>query len=73
MAFIPATGPELDVTPGQISFDFSADQLEYDWDVHSRPSLEYVPGGIEFSVEQYPEVIIEYIGEPIYVPARPSA
>lgn len=68
MAFIPSVPPEITVEEGSISFDYTPDQLNYDWNVSTRPQLEYVPGSIEFTVEQYPEVIIEYIGSPIYVP-----
>lgn len=69
MAFIPTVAPDFSVEDATISFDFSPDQLEYDWDVSTRPQMEYIPGSIEFSVDQYPEVIIEYVGSPIYVPA----
>jgi hypothetical protein len=71
MAFIPSVPPEIEVEEGSISFDYSPDELHYDWDVNLSPKLEYIPGDIEFTVTQYPEVIIEYIGSPIYVP--PSA
>ena len=71
MAFIPSVPPEIEVEEGSISFDYSPDTLQYDWNVKTTPPLEYIPGSIEFTVEQYPEVIIEYIGSPIYVP--PSA
>ena len=27
-----------------------------------------MPGNIELSIEQYPDVIIQYVGKPIYVP-----
>ncbi len=71
MAFIPSVAPEIQVEEGSISFDYSPDELHYDWNVDLTPPLEYVPASIEFTVTQYPEVIIEYIGSPIYVP--PSA
>lgn len=66
----PYTPPEITGQPGSVSFDYQMDSLTFDWNVNTKPQLEYIPPSIEYSVTQYPEVIIEYIGEPIYVPAR---
>jgi hypothetical protein len=66
--FIPSVAPQIEYIPGSVSFDFSADQLQYNWNVNSRAQLEYVPHSIEFEVVQHPQVIIEYMGGPIYVP-----
>lgn len=52
-----------------VSFNYQMDADTFDWNANTKPQLEFVPASIEFSVVQYPEVIIEYIGEPIYVPA----
>ena len=30
--------------------------------------MEFIPGTIELSITQQPDVIIEYVGKPIYVP-----
>lgn len=51
------------------SFDYSMDRETFDWNTNSKPQLEYIPASIEYSIAQYPEVVIEYVGEPIYVPA----
>ena len=67
--FIPSVAPRIEYTPGSVSFDFSPDQLNYDWDLNTRAQLEYVPHSIEFVVVQHPQVIIEYMGGPIYVPS----
>jgi hypothetical protein len=61
--------PELTPQPGSISVDYQMDSLTFDWNTNSKPDLEYIPASIEYFVAQYPKVIIEYIGEPIYVPA----
>lgn len=50
-------------------FDYSMDKETFDWNTNSKPQLEFIPASIEYSVAQYPDVIIEYVGEPIYVPA----
>jgi hypothetical protein len=61
--------PEFSVQEGSISFDYQMDSLTFDWNVNTKPELEFVPASIEYNIAQYPKVIIEYIGEPIYVPA----
>lgn len=62
-------GPDIQAEAGSVSFDFQMDQLTFDWNVSTKPQLEYVPPSIEYSIKQYPQVVIEYVGEPIYVPA----
>ncbi len=71
MSFLPSERVNMWVEGGGISFDYTMDKLEFNWQVHVRPQMEYVPGKVNFSVTQYPDVIIEYLGSPIYVP--PSA
>jgi hypothetical protein len=43
------------------------DKLNFDWRV-SGTQFEFVPGDIEISVKQQPDVVIKYVGGPIYVP-----
>lgn len=62
-------GPDIQVEMGSVSFDYQMDSLTFDWNVNTKPQLEYIPPSIEYSIKQYPQVIIEYVGEPIYVPA----
>jgi len=69
LAFIPSVPPEITVEEGAISFDFTMDQLNFDWsNIRIRPEMEFVPGEIEFTILEYPKVIIEFIGGPVYVP-----
>ena len=42
-------------------------KLNFDMKV-ANGNFEFVPGDIELSITQHPEVRIEYIGGPIYVP-----
>lgn len=70
-AYPGLTPPEISVEPGSISFDYTMDQLSFDWNIRHKPQLEYIPGSIEFVVTQYPDIQIEYTGTPLYVP--PSA
>ena len=56
--------------PGELNIRFEMDKMNFDWRLN-RHSLNFVPGDIEISVTQYPDVVIKYIGGPLYVP--PSA
>lgn len=60
----PAPQP---VTP-TTSTDYQMDKTTFDWNTTVKPQLEFVPAQIEYTVTQYPQLIIEYVGEPIYVP-----
>ena len=68
--FIPKSGPEISWDPGQMKIRFEMDKLNFDWRMN-RTQMEFIPGNIEFSVTQNPDVIIRYVGGPLYVP--PSA
>lgn len=65
-----------DATP-QVSFDSENFNMEYtpsDLDINWRidpVDLDFVPGSFVVKIEQYPEIKIEYLGKPMYVP--PSA
>ena len=70
MDFLPSEGPEITWDPGEMNIRFEMDKLNFDWQLN-QAQFEFVPGDIEISVKQRPEVIIKYIGGPLYVP--PSA
>ena len=70
MTFIPTEGPDIDWDPGEMNIRYEMDKLNFDWRVN-KTKFEFIPGDIEISVKQKPEVIIKYIGGPLYVP--PSA
>lgn len=69
LSFIPKTGPDIQYQEGSLDIQYQADKLEFDVRV-SNGNLEYVPGDISMNVTQWPDVIIEYLGEPRYVPPR---
>lgn len=69
LEFLPKEGPEISWSGGTLSVKYEADKLNFNWDLHPKQSFEFVPGSIEFQVKNYPKVNIEYVGEPIYVPA----
>ena len=68
--FLPDPGPEITWDPGEMNIRYEMDKLNFDWRINPT-KFEFVPGDIEISVKQRPEVIIKYIGGPLYVP--PSA
>ena len=68
--FLPTTGPEISWDPGDMQIRYEMDKLNFDWKVN-QPEFKFTPGDIELSVTQQPDVIIKYVGGPLYVP--PSA
>lgn len=68
--FLPKTGPEITWQGGQMDINYEMDKLNFDWKMQ-KMQFEFTPGDIEISVKQRPEVIIKYVGGPLYVP--PSA
>jgi len=68
--FLPSVGPEISWTPSEMNIRYEMDKLNFDWRLN-QPHFEFTPGDIEISVKQQPDVIIKYVGGPLYVP--PSA
>lgn len=70
MKWLPTTGPDISWDGGELSIRYAMDKLNFDWRMDNG-NMEFIPGNIEFTVTQQPDVIIKYIGGPVYVP--PSA
>ncbi len=70
LEFLPKTGPEITWDPGEMNIRYEMDKMAIDWKLNEG-SFEFTPGDIEFTIAQRPDVVIKYIGGPIYVP--PSA
>ena len=68
--FLPDRPVNMDWIPPEIRIEYQMDQLDFNWLPH-RGDFQFTPANIEFVVAQHPQVIIEFIGDPIYVP--PSA
>ena len=68
--FLPEVGPDISWTGGEMSIRYEMDKLNFDWRMNQM-QITFVPGDIEFKVTQQPDVVIKYIGGPLYVP--PSA
>ena len=67
LKFLPETGPEITWDPGEMNIRYEMDKLNIDWRMNEG-SFEFTPGDIEFTVTQRPDVVIKYVGGPIYVP-----
>lgn len=70
IAFTPKARPEITWSDPEITMEYELDKLNFDWKVMNG-NFEFIPGNIEISITQRPDVVIEYIGSPIYAP--PSA
>lgn len=70
LGFTPTAPPEITWSDPDLTIQYQMDKLNFDWKV-SGGNFEFIPGNIEILIKQRPELIIEYIGGPIYVP--PSA
>ena len=66
--FLPDPGAEITWDPGEMNIRYEMDKLNIDWRMNEG-SFEFTPGDIEFTVTQRPDVVIKYLGGPIYVPA----
>lgn len=67
LSFIPTAGPEMDWDPAELNIRFEMDKLNFDWRLN-QAEFEFVPGDIEITVKQKADVVIKYIGGPLYVP-----
>ena len=65
--FIPDAAPEISWDGGEMSIRSEMDKLNFDWRMEQM-SFTFVPGDIEFTMTQRPDVIVKYVGGPLYVP-----
>lgn len=68
--FLPSAAPDISWDGGELSIRYEMDKLNFDWRM-GQMDFTFVPGDIEFTMTQRPDVIIKYVGGPLYVP--PSA
>ena len=66
----PETGLAFEWKDGQMEIRYEMDKMSFDWKI-DKGEFKFTPGDIELIVEQQPNVLIKYMGGPIYVP--PSA
>jgi hypothetical protein len=67
LQFLPTTGPDISWTPAEMTIQYEMDKLNFDWNIQET-QIEFTPGDIQISVKQQPDVIIQYVGGPLYVP-----
>lgn len=67
LGFSPSTGPEITWDDPNLSIQYEMDSLVFQFKLEMG-SINFIPGEVAISVTQYPDVVIEYIGEPNYVP-----
>jgi hypothetical protein len=65
--FLPRVGPDINWDGGELSIRYEMDKLNFDWRMEQM-NFTFVPGDIEFTMTQRPDVIIKYVGGPLYVP-----
>lgn len=70
LGFTPSEKPEITWSDPNISIQYEMDKLNFEFKLQNG-DFEFIPGNIEITITEYPDVVIEYIGKPIYVP--PSA
>lgn len=70
LGFTPSAPVDISYESADLTINYEMDKLNFDLKV-ANGNFEFIPGNIEMSITQHPEVRIEYVGGPIYVP--PSA
>lgn len=65
--FLPSVAPNISWDGGEMNIQYEMDKLNFDWRMEQM-SFTFVPGDIEFTMTQRPDVIIKYVGGPLYVP-----
>lgn len=70
LGFTPSAPVDISYEAADLTINYEMDKLNFDLKI-ANGNFEFIPGNIEMSITQHPEVQIEYIGGPIYVP--PSA
>ena len=70
LGFIPSAPVDIQCQPADLTINYQVDKLNFDLKIE-KGDFKFIPGDIVLSITQQPDVLIEYIGGPIYVP--PSA
>ena len=65
--FLPSAAPDISWSGGELNIRYEMDKLNFDWRINQM-NFTFVPGDIEFTMTQRPDVIIKYVGGPLYVP-----
>jgi len=69
MEHIPKEGANVTFDGDSLHINYHIEELNIDWANLATVPLQFIPGRVDINITQMPKVIIEYVGEPIYVPA----
>ena len=61
--FLPNAPADISWTGGELDIQDEMDKLNFDWRMEQM-EFTFVPGDIEFTVTQRPDVIVKYVGGP---------
>jgi hypothetical protein len=67
ITFSPSAQPKFNWSQPELNIKYELEKLNFDWKVQNG-DFEFVPGNIEISITQQPDVVIEYVGRPLYIP-----
>ncbi len=70
LTFLPSAGVDITYQAGNLTTSYQMDRLTFNLKLNNS-DVEYIPGSVNIEVTQYPDVLIEYMGTPLFVP--PSA
>lgn len=70
LSFLPAAGIDITYQAGDLTTTYQMDRMAFNLKLNNS-EVEYIPGSVDITITQYPDVLIEYMGSPLYVP--PSA
>ncbi len=65
--WVPEKKPKVKVPRAEMNIKYEMDKVKTEFE-KNKEVMEFVPGSIELTVTQNPEMTIEYVGGPIYVP-----
>lgn len=70
LGFIPNSPVNIEYQAPDLTIQYEMDKLNFDLKIE-QGNFKFIPGDIQLSITQHPDVLIEYLGGPLYVP--PSA
>ncbi len=67
VGFIPTSPVDISYQAPDLTISYEMDKLNFDLKI-ANGNFEFIPGNIEVVITQQPDIMIEYVGGPIYVP-----
>ena len=67
VGFIPTSPVDISYQDPDLTISYEMDKLNFDLKI-ANGNFEFIPGNIEVVITQQPDIMIEYVGGPIYVP-----